>query len=866
MFRYALKSLRANFTRLIATALAVIVGIGFLAAGLMLTDAMRDGLTGTVSQQYAEVDLMVSTGVSGEDMGFLQVVPLETLDTVTATDGVAAASGEIAQNVRVKREDGSSANLRTIGRNWITDEEMNPLDLVDGRAPEAKDEIALDAKLLREAEVSLGDTVELDTPVGRLEAKVVGITAFGDDDAIDDGGTVSFDDATALEVLADGKGYQSVLVRTDGDSPEQVDEVADRLRTELGGNLRVETRDELIESSTEMASQFLAILRPILSGFAYLAMFVAAFVIFNTFSVVVTQRFRELALIRAIGGTPAQVRRSLILEGLGIGVIASAVGIAAGALLSKAMQWGLGLFDITLPGSGVKVTLGTIVVCMLTGTVVTVLSVIIPAFRAGRTKPVEAMRSSAVDTSGTSKVRAVFGAFFLIGAAFFLVLNQTVGPQWFYLAPGALFLFIGTFIGGPLLARVFAMGTRPLLGAFGLTGRLAADNSVRNPRRTATTANALVIGLFLVTLVTVSGEAFKSYVVGEFNQLSSSDFIVASTGAIPDDLVERIGDAGDVSATAPIRSSVVTNEMTGSPYAVSTGDLDLIRETAGISLIGDVESVVNGQGVAIADASSLFGGSSEATAAPGSSSAGSSSEGEQADVSGVIGINNELMGDVIPVVGVDGSAVDLSITAVLDGEMDTIFIGSYISEATFEQVLGDQPVNMIFVRAEPGKATEAGRNIEKAIGDYTGIEVLPGNFFGQIFSQIFDFLIGAVNGLLAMSIVVALVGIVNTMTLSIFERRRELGMVRALGMTRQQVGRMVRTEAVLIGLLGTIVGMGSGILLSWVLISSIDIGLSFNWARVGLIFLTGILVGVFASLVPARRATRLDMLEAMQES
>ena len=861
MFRYALKSLRANFTRLIATALAVIVGIGFLAAGLMLTDAMRDGLTGTVEQQYAEVDLMVSTGVSGADMGFLQVVPAQTLDVVTATDGVAAASGEIAQNVRVKREDGSSANLRTIGRNWIADEAMNPLDLVDGRAPESEGEIALDAALLREAEASLGDTVGLDTPAGRIEAKIVGITAFGDDDAIDDGGTVSFDDATALKVLADGKGYQSVLVRTEGDSPAQVDEVADRLRAELGGNLTVETREQLITSSTEMASQFLDILRPVLSGFAYLAMFVAAFVIFNTFSVVVTQRFRELALIRAIGGTPAQVRRSLILEGLAIGVIASAVGIAAGALFSKLMQWGLGLFDITLPGSGVKITLGTIVVCMLTGTIVTVLSVIIPAFRAGRTKPVEAMRSSAIDTSGTSKVRAVFGAAFLIGAVVALVINQVAGPQWYYLAPGALFLFVGTFIGGPLLARVFAMGTRPLLGVFGLTGRLAADNSVRNPRRTATTANALVIGLFLVTAVTVSGEAFKTYVVGEFNQLSSSDFIVASTGAIPDDLVDKIDAAGDVRATAPIRSSAITNERTGDPYAVSTGDLDLIRETAGVSLRGDVDSVIDGSGVAIADATSLFGGSSESSAAPGASP-----EDQQSDVSGVLGVNGEMTGEVIPVVAADGSAVDLSIDAVLDGDMDTLFIGSYISETTFEQVLGDQPVNIIFVRAEPGKATEAGRNIEKAIGEFTGIEVLPGNFFGQIFSQIFDFLIGAVNGLLAMSIVVALVGIVNTMTLSIFERRRELGMVRALGMTRQQVGRMVRIEAVLIGLLGTIVGMGTGILLSWVLISSIDIGLSFNWARVGLIFLTGVLVGVFASLLPSRRATRLDMLEAMNSA
>ena len=851
MFRYALKSLRANFTRLIATALAVIVGIGFLAAGLMLTDAMRDGLTGTVEEQYADVDLMVSTGVSG-DMGILQVVPTDVLATVQGTDGVAAAAGEISQNVRVQLDDGASANLRSMGRNWIADDELNPLDITEGRAPEKEGEIALDAKLLAEAEAELGDTVDLSTPKGKVSAEIVGITAFGNQDAIDDGGTVSFDDATALDLLADGKGYGAVLARVDSDDPARASEVADAVQQVVPGNLRVETRAELIESQTETASAFLSFLRPILSGFAYLAMFVAAFVIFNTFSVVVTQRFRELALIRAIGGTPAQVRRSLILEGLGIGVIASAVGIVAGALLSLLMQWVLGLFDIVLPGSGVKVTVGTIIVCMLTGTVVTVLSVIVPAFRAGRTKPVEAMRSTAIDTSGTSKVRAVFGAIFLALGAASIVANITVGPKWFYLAPAVLFLFIGTFIGGPLLARVFAMAVRPVLNTVGLTGRLAADNSVRNPRRTATTANALVIGLFLVTLVTVSGEALKTYMVNEFNKLSSSDFIVASAGAIPDDLVERIVDTEGVAAAAPVRASAAIDDATGNEYFIGTGDLETLEQTAGISITGgDAAAVTDGTGMAIPDVSGMFGGS------------GSTSEGS------AMGPNGESLGDTYTLRAADGSTIDVRVDAKLDGEMDALMIGSYVSPATFERILGDQPVNMVFVRADPGEATEVGRNLERTIGDFTAVEVIPGNFFGQIFSTIFDFLIGAVNGLLGMSVVVALVGIVNTMTLSIFERRRELGMVRALGMTRQQVGRMVRIEAVLIGLLGTLVGMGFGVLLSWVLVSSIKIndvgiGLSFNWFRVGLIFLTGILVGVLASLIPARRATKLDMLEAMQ--
>lgn len=845
MFRYALKSLRANLTRLVATALAVVVGIAFLAAGLMLTDAMRDGLTGTVEEQYAGVDLALSTGVGGSDMGFVQGVPLDVLDDVQATDGVAAASGEVAANVRVQRPDGTSANLRSQGRNWIDDDSLNPLDLVDGRAPETIDEVVLSGDLADQAEAGIGDQVTIQTPVGPVEAEIVGISRFGDSDAIDDGGTASFTDEAAVELLGTGTGYQQILVRTDGDAGQ----VAEALREVVPGSIEVETGEAFIETATQEASGFIDFLRPVLQGFAYLALFVSAFVIFNTFSVVVTQRFRELALIRAVGGTPAQVRRSLLVEGLGIGLAASAIGVVVGALLAVLVQWVLSLFDVVLPGSGVKVTVRTVVLCMLAGTILTVLSVVIPAFRAGRTKPVEAMRSSAVDTSGTSKLRGALGAAFLLGAVLFLVLNQTVGPQWYLIAPGALLLFIGVFIGGPLLARLFAVVMRPAMAMFGLTGRLAADNSVRNPRRTATTANALVIGLFLVTLVTVSGEALKTSIVTELNKLSSSDFIIFSSAAIPDELASQIDGTDGVTASAPIRSSAALDTMTDQEYFVSTGDLGLLEETAGITVSeGEAAAVTEGSGIAVPDVTGAFGGAG----------AGTSAQGPM----------GERLGDVIRLRTFDGTEEDFTVEVMLEAKLDSLFLGSFVSEPTFERLVGDQPVNMVFVRVEPGEANAVGQRLERVIDDYTGIEVQPGNFFGQIVGTVFDFLIGAVNGLLGMSVIVALVGIVNTMTLSIFERRRELGMVRALGMTRQQVGRMVRLEAVLIGLLGTLVGMGAGVLLSWVVISSLDdsIGLSFNWARVGLIFGVGILVGVLASILPARRATRLDMLEAMQET
>jgi putative ABC transport system permease protein len=511
------------------------------------------------------------------------------------------------------------------------------------------------------------------------------------------------------------------------------------------------------------------------------------------------------------------------------------LGIVGGLLLTVGVQAALDRFDLGLPQGSIRLTLGTAAVCMLVGTIVTVLSVIVPAFRAGRTKPVEAMRSSAVDSSGTSTVRAVLGAAFLGLALVLLALNQFVGAQRYFLAPGGLLLFLSLFVAGPLLARGFALAVTPVLSRIGLTGRLAADNSVRNPRRTATTANALVIGLFLVTLVTVSGEAMKTYVVGEVNALASSDFVLFAERSLDPQLVDDVRGIDGVAGVAPLRFA----EVGGVGVITTTDDPERLGDVAGMSLKeGSLDPVVNGDGVAVPDVGELVGGG---------------------------GLQ---VGDEVTVIDKAGEMRSLPVTALLDdGGVNGLLVGYLVGEDTFVELAGEQPISFAFIRAEPGRAEEVGRRIEATYEGYAGVELRAGNFLGDIVGDVFDFLIGAVNALLGMSVVVALVGIVNTMNLAIFERRRELGMVRALGMTRQQVGRMIRLEAVLIGLLGTLIGMGAGILLSWVVVSSIDgieIGLSLNWARVGLIFAVGVLVGVVASLLPARRATRLDMLDAMR--
>jgi putative ABC transport system permease protein len=865
VLRLTWKNLRANLTRLLATAVAIVTGTAFVAAALMLTTAIGDAVEGNVDQQYAGVDVTVEAPQG--DSSLWSSVPTETLEEVRALPGVTAAAGEIVQSVQLLDESNEPVRSRSLGRVWITDDELNPFDVREGRAPTSPGEVAIDEETARDAGLDLGDPVRLATPSGEMERRLVGVTGFGRSSSVDPGGTISFSEADGLEVLTGGvPGWQQVLVR--GDVGEE--ELAARVRAALSANLEVSTGTEFRQSQVADTQDFLDVLRPVLVGFAYLALFVAGFVIYNTFTVVVSQRSRELALVRAIGGTPAQVRRSLMAEGTVLGVVASVAGLFAGAGLALAIQALLGHFDLPLPGTGVAITPWVVFSTVVAGTVITVISVMLPAFRAGRTKPVEAMRDAEVDRSGTSRFRLVAGASLLVLALVLLGLHRFVLAKWWVLAPGALALFAGIVVGGPLLARLFGRGLRRLLGRT-LTAKIAADNLARNPKRTATTANALVVGLFLVSFVTVSGTAVRDWVEGQFRGKSSADFLVMGMSPISDDLVEEIRDTEGVDSAAAVRLATVTS-TSGVTGDLAGADLDDLRASAGVEeLDGSLDAVAAGEGAAVSDLESLLaetgGGPGDGSrgGGPGGGGPGGDPEGDgtggQVEISGV---TSAQVGDVLSLLDAEGDEVQVPVVATFTPQFDTIFLSTVVDDELFERIAGDQPVMQVYVRADPRQVDAVGGRLDRVLDGYTGLEVLPGNFIGQLMSSIIDFLIGAVNGLLGLSVVIALIGIVNTMNLSIHERRRELGMVRALGMTSSQVRWMVRIEAVLIGVLGTLIGVAAGSLLGAVVIGAIDeVDVPLAWGRVGWIVLAGVVVSVIASLWPARRAVKLPMLDAM---
>lgn len=870
MWNLTWRNLRANLTRLVSTAVAVVTGTAFVACGLVLTGAIANAVAGNTEQQYATVDAAVTPAMRSYQQGptDIQGVDAALLPELSELDEVAGAAGELAASTKILDDRGDALRSQMLGRAWIQDEELNPFTVTEGRPPKADAEIAVDRETASAHSVRLGETVEMATPSGSVTAEVVGITEFGRSPSVDGGGTVFFAPDVALEVLGAGsEQYGRILLRTDGSTAELIDAVKEVVPSDDA----VLSGAAFLEHATADTQAFVDFLRPVLLGFAFLALFVAGFVIYNTFTVVVTQRSRELALVRSIGGTPAQVRRSLLGEGFLLGLGASVLGLGVGVGLSWALQWVLEQLDVGLPSAGFALSPWTVVVTVFAGTFITVVSVLIPAFRAGRTRPVEAMRDSAVDHSGTSAFRLYLGGGLLVVGTAALLLNRFAWSHPLLFGLGAFVLFWGVVIGGPLLAQLFGRAMHGLLSR-SLTGRIAAQNMVRNPKRTATTANALVIGLFLVTLVTVSGTAIRDWSMAELAKFSASDFLVVGITPIPDEVNDEISRLDGVEQTAPVRSARVS-DASGVTAQLSGADVDELVETMGLKAAsGSLDDVADGLGAAATGFEQTMAEMEDPSTVPpsstgpgGSVSTAPGEEGPTLDIGGSgTSTQSADLGQVYLLENTKGEIVEVPVAAVMEMQIDTLFLGTLVNEELFTDIAGEQPVSQIYIRADQDRIDQVGSDLDNLLSDYTGIEAVPGNFIGQFLGSIIDFMIAAVNGLLGLSVIIALVGIVNTMNLSIHERRRELGMVRALGMTRSQVRSMVRTEAFAMGILGTVIGVSAGVFCGWVLIGSItDVGIPLAWGRVGIIVAVGLAISVLASLMPTRRATKVDMLEAM---
>ncbi|SKB10389.1 ABC transporter permease [Aeromicrobium choanae] len=832
MFNLVLSSVRHNLGRYLATLVAIIAGVGFYTAVCVISDGVIDSLEGNIDDQYGNVDVAVvpddpatveNTGAQPEQLK----LPQSTVDQILKLPGVEGGAGILTAPVAFLDDEGKPFASSATGRLWISDKDLDPLRVVDGDAPDASGEIAVDQGLADNERLKVGDQLTLLTLAGKQQVELVAITAFGDSDSLDSGGTVSISEADAFDWLNAGRqAFESYYLTGSGSA----DDLVAGTGQVVPDGFDVQTGDEFREDQREANGSFAQTLKTALQAFAILALLVGGFVIYNTFSVIVAQRLRELAVLAAIGATPRQLKRSLRMEGLVLGVLGSILGVVAGYLLTLALQGVLELTGNSLPG-GISFSASNLITGVLLGTIITVLSVMVPARRAGRTEPIEAMREAATESASLGRRRAVIALALGIAGLAGLLVGSRIGV----IGTGAVAFVAAVFVGAPYLARLGARAARPLIERFGIEGRLAVDNSVRSPKRTATTANALLIGVFLVTLVAVAGSSIRDFAVQQVNDVQSADYLVVSQGGTIDDaFVAKLSAVEDVNEVVAFKRVAAT--LDGAASTISSGDVDEMTKIASINVEkGSLDDLADGT-IAVLDLG----------------------DGTAPNI-----------GSTVTVKVAQGADQDLRVVATLSPSQDTGQTGSIVDEKTFASLVGDAAPTVAFVDVASGAQGSTQRAIQDLADERPDITAQEGNAVGKLIGTVFDFLIEAVTGLLLMSVLIALIGIINTMSLSILERRRELGLLRIIGMTDQRVRRMITLESIVISLLGTLGGLLTGLMVSLLLVLSFNrlseatITPSIPWIELITILVAGIVLGVLAALLPARRSTRTEVLDAI---
>jgi putative ABC transport system permease protein len=847
MLAMTLRSAWATRRRLVGTGLAVLLGVAFLTGTLVLGDTLSANFDTLFTEVTAGTDVVVrnprelSRGDAMAEEG--SFVDAALVDRVAAVDGVERAVPEIMGYGALIGTDGEAVGGNGPPRmagNWVDDPDLNPYRLVDGRAPAADDEVVVNRGALDASGYHLGDrvTVQMPQPV---EVTVVGVSEFGDQEGLGDVTYTAFTLDAAERYIAGGSGRVTSVLAKAGPGVSQ-DELATRVRDAVPGHVEVRTGAQVTdEQVSDIEDDFLGMMTTFLTVFAGIALLVATFIIYNTFSILVAQRTREMALLRAVGAARRQVLVSVVIEALVVGLVASALGLVAGVGVAGLLK---GLFDTVggaLPAGGTVVTAGTIVAGLLVGTIATVAAAVGPAVRASRVAPLAALREAAIDRSGTSRRRVLAGLVILgLGAAGVLA-GALVGGESLLLwtGLGAVACLTGLVVAGPVVARPAAsiLGA-PLARFRGSAGLLARRNAMRNPRRTSATASALMIGIGVVTVFTVFAASMKASLDATIDRTFGADLVVAAPA---------FGGAGIDPALAP---------------AVAEGS-----DVAGAVGLGVGGAVVDGddRSFSIADPQALAG---VIDLGSGSGEVAGLGDDEVAVLDTTAEDEGWSVGDTLPVTFADGARQDMTLGAIYsEGDL----VGGMIVPRAAYAPHATQLVDVaVYVQLDDGVSLAAGKaSVERVADRFGAPEPQDREEYAASLTRGLDMLLTVVYALLALAIVIALMGIANTLALSTWERRRELGVLRAVGQTRRQLRSMVRWESVLIASFGTLGGLGLGVFLGWGLVEAVGSAsgatsaFALSVASLVTVLVAGAVAGVLAGARPARRAAREDPLAAI---
>jgi putative ABC transport system permease protein len=848
VLKATLKGIAAHKLRLALTALAVILGVSFVAGTYVLTDTISNTFTELFQTTTKGTDVAVRSraAISSPDQGGFQTrdpMPQALVEQVAAVDGVKAAEGSVSGFAQFIGKDGkpvTTGGAPTLGVSISSVPELRgATELRSGRYPSGPGEVAMDAATARKHKFAAGDRVKVLLQGPARTFTLVGTIGFGQADNLAGATLAGFDLATAQQVLdRQGKYDEIDVVAAPGVSQEAL---RDRVAAAIDPRYEALTGKQLAKESADSISKGLGrFLSTALLAFAGVALFVGAFIIFNTFSIIVAQRTRELALLRCLGASRRQVLTSVLTESAVVGVVASVVGLGLGVLVAQGLRALLKAFGADLPTSATQVLPRTVVVALVVGVGVTVLSSVVPALKATRVPPVAALREeAAVAPARSGRRRTVVGVLVTgLGVALLLLgLFKDAGNRLANVGAGALVIFLGIAVLSPLVARPLArLIGWPFASAFREPGKLARQNAMRNPRRTASTAAALMIGLALVTFVSIFAASIKASATQVLDKSVAADYILNTKQFQPfsTQVAERLAKLPELEAVAATR--VGPFKLHGQTKTLTAADptayARVVRTETTAGSLSDLAGPAGG--LAVKDT--------------------------------VAKANGWKLGTSVPMEFLSTGVQQVPVRAIYK---DNNVNGDYLLPLSlYQRNFSTQADQQVLAKAAPGVSPDASRAaIDRVLADFPNVEVRDQAEYKAEQARQIDQLLGLVSALLGLAILIALFGIVNTLALSIFERVRELGLLRAIGMTRGQLRRMVRWEAVIIAVLGAVLGLAVGAFFGWAMVRALaKQGIS-EFAvpvgqLVGYVLAAGV-AGVLAAVLPGRRAAKVDMLRAI---
>jgi putative ABC transport system permease protein len=852
VLKATLRSFLAHKGRLLLSALAVVLSVAFVAGSLIFSDTVGRTFDRLFASTAADVTVSPKENLDEAiPSGFTPTLPASLVDRAARVEGAASVRLEVdVEGITVADEDnesvGPTTGAPTIGTNW-SPSDRSPVELTSGHAPAGPGQVLIDADTADSRNVGIGDTLTVIAAPGSFQAEVVGIATFTTTNP--GAALVFFDTPTAqTRLLGDADAATSISVEAaEGVSDPQLKQ---RVAEALGaGRYDIRTADEQAESDVEQLGGFLDIIKYVMLGFAGVAVLVGVFLIVNTFSMLIAQRTRELGLLRALGADRRQVRRSVLTEAFLLGFVGATLGLATGIGLAIGLIELMGLLGMNIRSADMVIGWATPVSAYVVGLGVTFVAAYLPARRAATVSPMAALADAEIAGVGRPlRVRAVAGT--VVGALGVAALvgcatASETSSSASLLGLGVLLTLIATVIAGPLLVRPVIRvlgGAFPAL--FGPVGRMSQRNALRNPRRTGATAAALMVGLALVGGMSVASASMTKSFDEQIDKTLGADFVVQNTNFVPfpREVTEKVRDTDGVGL-------VVRSRLT--PVAARLPDGDRVETTAA-GYDPQLDEVAN------------------ITYARGDTAA-ALAEGRMAMDREFARDHGVRVGSTIPLEFQGGRTAELTVAALTDQDSADGFGtqgGMYVGLGTLERYAPGGQESAVYVNAASGTSTDDLRaNLERTLDTYPQVQVRDLADYKELVRDQIAVLLYLVYALLGLAIVIAVLGVVNTLALSVVERTREIGLLRAIGLSRVQLRRMIRLESVVIAVFGAVLGLALGLV--WgvctqqVLALQGMTALAIPWGTIVAVVIGSAVVGIVAALLPALRASRMNVLTAI---